>query len=72
METIDCIKSRRSRRLFLDREISKEIINKMINIICDPKAKAKIIIAIEKAGGNIINLHTSDPSLEQVFMRYTE
>jgi len=49
-----------------------QIINKMINIICDPKAKSKAIIAIEKAGGNIINLHTSDPSLEQVFMRYTE
>ena len=49
-----------------------EIINKIINIMCDPKAKSKVIVAIEKAGGNIINLHTSDPSLEQVFMRYTE
>ena len=49
-----------------------EIINKIINIICDPTVKAKVIIAIEKAGGNIVNLHTTDPSLEQVFMRYTE
>jgi ABC-type multidrug transport system ATPase subunit len=49
-----------------------KIINKIINIICDPKVKAKVIVAIEKAGGNIINLHTTDPSLEQVFMRYTE
>jgi len=49
-----------------------QIVNKIINIICDPKAKSKVIVAIEKAGGSIINLHTSDPSLEQVFMKYTE
>jgi len=49
-----------------------QIINKIINIVCNPNAKSKVIVAIEKAGGNIINLHTSDPSLEQVFMRYTE
>ncbi len=30
MKTIDCIKSRRSRRLFLDKEISEEIINDII------------------------------------------
>lgn len=49
-----------------------QIINKIINVICDPKKKAKVIVAIEKAGGNIINLHTIEPSLEEVFMRYTE
>ena len=30
METIDCIKSRRSRRLFLDKEVPVELINKII------------------------------------------
>ena len=49
-----------------------QIINKIINVICDPKKKAKVIVAIEKAGGNIINLHTIEPSLEEVFMKYTE
>lgn len=31
METIDCIKTRRSRRLFTDKEVPKEVINKLIN-----------------------------------------
>lgn len=30
METLECIKSRRSKRLFLDREIPQEIINKIL------------------------------------------
>ncbi len=46
--------------------------NNYLNIVCDPKTKAKIIIAIESAGGNIINLQTKEPSLEDVFLRYTE
>ena len=49
-----------------------QIINKIINVICESKLKAKVIIAIESAGGNIINLHTTEPSLEEVFMRFTE
>lgn len=48
------------------------IINKIINVICEPSLRAKIIIAIEKAGGTINNIHTSEPSLEEVFMRITE
>jgi len=52
--------------------VSVQIINKIINITCNSRTKSKVIIAIEKAGGNIINLHTSDPSLEQVFMKFTE
>ena len=49
-----------------------QIINKIINVICESKLKAKVIIAIASAGGNIINLHTTEPSLEEVFMRFTE
>jgi ABC-2 type transport system ATP-binding protein len=49
-----------------------QIINKIINIFCSLKLRGKVIAAIDSAGGNIINLYTSEPSLEEVFMRYTE
>ena len=49
-----------------------QVINKILNVICDSKLRAKIILAISSAGGNIINLHTSEPSLEEVFMKFTE
>jgi ABC-2 type transport system ATP-binding protein len=51
---------------------SVEIINKIINVICPSSLRAKIIVAIENAGGNIINVHTTEPSLEEIFMRFTE
>lgn len=43
-----------------------------IDIICEGAMKAKVILAISTAGGNIQNLQTKEPSLEDVFMRYTE
>jgi ABC-2 type transport system ATP-binding protein len=43
-----------------------------IEVICDSKIKARVIIAIEKSGGKIVNINTKDPSLEEVFMRFTE
>ncbi len=46
--------------------------DKSIGVICDSEVKSKIILSIEKAGGNIINLQTHEPTLEEVFMRYTE
>jgi ABC-2 type transport system ATP-binding protein len=42
-----------------------------IEIVCDGAMKAKVILAISTAGGNIQNLQTREPSLEEVFMRYT-
>lgn len=51
---------------------SVDIINKMINVICPSSLRAKIIVAIENAGGNIINVHTTEPSLEEIFMKFTE
>jgi ABC-2 type transport system ATP-binding protein len=51
---------------------SIEIVNKIINVICSPPLRAKIIVSIESAGGNIINVHTTEPSLEEIFMRFTE
>jgi ABC-type multidrug transport system ATPase subunit len=43
-----------------------------LEIICDGAMKAKVILAISTAGGNIQNIQTKEPSLEEVFMRYTE
>jgi len=44
----------------------------MIHITCNQKAKSKIIISVEKAGGNIVNIQIKEPSLEEVFMNFTE
>jgi ABC-2 type transport system ATP-binding protein len=43
-----------------------------IEVVCDASTKVKVILAIAKAGANILNLQTEEPSLEEVFMRYTE
>jgi ABC-2 type transport system ATP-binding protein len=43
-----------------------------LEILCDGAIKAKVILAITNAGGNIQNLQTKEPTLEEVFMRYTE
>ena len=49
-----------------------EIRGNKIEIICNAETRAKVIVAIEKAGGNIINMQTTEPTLEEVFMKYTE
>jgi len=49
-----------------------DVIGVMIHVICNPRVKSKIILAVEKAGGNILNIQTMEPSLEEVFMRFTE
>lgn len=43
-----------------------------LEIVCEGSMKAKVIVAITNTGGNIQNLQTKEPSLEEVFMRYTE
>ena len=43
-----------------------------LDIVCDGSMKAKVILAVTNAGGNIQNLQSKEPSLEEVFMRYTE
>jgi ABC-type multidrug transport system ATPase subunit len=43
-----------------------------LEIICDAGTKAAVILAISTAGGNIVNLQMKEPSLEEVFMRFTE
>ncbi len=43
-----------------------------IEVICSPKAKTDIINGIEKSGGKIIDFRTAEPSLEEVFLKFTE
>jgi len=43
-----------------------------LDIVCDGAMKAKVILVITNAGGNIQNIQTKEPSLEEVFMQYTE
>ena len=49
-----------------------DVQGKYMHITCDGKTKAKVITAISSVGGNIVNLQTKEPSLEEVFMKYTE
>ena len=48
------------------------IMGVMLHIVCDSATKSKVIVAVEKAGGNVVNIETMDPTLEEVFMKYTE
>jgi ABC-2 type transport system ATP-binding protein len=50
----------------------KTIGNNTLEIICDGAMKAKVILAISTAGANIQNIQTKEPTLEEVFMKYTE
>ena len=56
----------------LDGVENVESIGVMLHVVCNQKAKSKSIIAVEKAGGNIVNILTMEPSLEEVFMKFTE
>jgi len=43
-----------------------------LEIVCPANVKVTIINTIAEAGGNIVNIRTEEPDLEDVFMRYTE
>jgi ABC-2 type transport system ATP-binding protein len=45
---------------------------KALEVTCKASAKANVISAVVKAKGNIMNLQILEPSLEDVFMRFTE
>jgi len=49
-----------------------EIRGKIIEILCDPENRSDVVVKIHKAGAKITNLWTMEPSLEDVFMKYTE
>jgi ABC-type multidrug transport system ATPase subunit len=45
---------------------------RVLEVICEPRAKVDVILKINRMGGNIIDVKTEEPSLEDVFLRYTE
>ena len=47
------------------------ILGNTIEIMCNPESRAKVIVAIDKAGGSTINIQTKEPTLEEVFIKYT-
>jgi len=49
-----------------------EIRGKILEVLCDPELRSNIVVEVDRAGGSIKNLWTMEPSLEDVFMRYTE
>jgi ABC-type multidrug transport system ATPase subunit len=49
-----------------------EIFNNKIEVFCDPESRINVILTINKAGGKVLNIQTAEPSLEEVFMKYTE
>jgi len=47
------------------------VYGRRIEVICDATSKVKVVLAVVNAGGNILNITTEEPSLEEVFIRYT-
>lgn len=41
-------------------------------VVCEPRTRSKVLSHLEKAGIQVSDFHTEDPSLEDVFLRYTE
>ncbi len=41
-------------------------------VICEPRTRPRVLSQLEKAGIQVSDFHTEDPSLEEVFLRYTE
>jgi len=50
---------------------STQIIDNNLEVFCLPESRAKVIIEVNIAGGNIKNLMTEEASLEDVFMKLT-
>jgi len=46
--------------------------NKVLEVFCKKKAKAQVILTLAKKKATILDIQTMDPSLEEVFMRFTE
>ncbi len=44
----------------------------VVEVRCETAAKPNIVNAIEAAGGDIIDFTTEEPSLEEVFLKFTE
>ena len=48
-----------------------EIHKNTLIVLCDPELRSDVVVAASKAGAEIKNLWTMDPSLEDVFMKFT-
>ncbi len=46
--------------------------NRRLEVTCSSEAKAKVILVIEENKGGILNIQTREPSLEEIFIRFTE
>ncbi|MCD6147110.1 MAG: ABC transporter ATP-binding protein [Thermoplasmata archaeon] len=51
---------------------SAELSGNVIKVRCNPRVKTNIINAIENEGGKILDFRTVEPSLEEVFLKFTE
>ena len=49
-----------------------KIKDNILEVQCDPTVKAQIITALEDKEVGITNFTTVEPSLEEVFLKYTE
>ncbi|HDO19285.1 MAG TPA: ABC transporter ATP-binding protein [Thermoplasmatales archaeon] len=43
-----------------------------LEVVCESSAKSTVILTIEERGGKIVDIKIVEPSLEDVFLRYTE
>jgi ABC-2 type transport system ATP-binding protein len=48
------------------------LIDRTIVIRCDPQTKTAIVKFLEDTGADIVDFKTEEPSLEEVFLRFTE
>jgi len=46
--------------------------NRTIEVRCNPQSKTTIVKYLEEIGANIVDFKTEEPSLEEVFLRFTE
>jgi ABC-type multidrug transport system ATPase subunit len=49
-----------------------KVFNRTVHVTCKPDVYAKVILAVSNAGGNIVNIQTQIPSLEEIFLRFTK
>lgn len=47
-----------------------ELDNGVLRVTCAPEIKAEILAAVRTAGGEILDLHTVEPSLEEIFIKF--
>lgn len=46
-----------------------ELDNEILRVTCAPEIKAEVLAAIRTSGGAVVDLHTVEPSLEEIFVK---